>query len=129
MAFVRDGATSVVLDDDGASRWWTFAGRRANTWLAAMVAGVRTEVSAIDDLWIALDPGTDGRAVRDLLGRNALTGVTLGSWVSDEAVKNLKFSDCLPAELALRVVEARPRDDESVRTTTQEPQIPVHRVR
>ena len=94
-----------------------------------MVAGARTEVSAIDDLWIALDSGTDGQAVRDLLEQNALSGVTLGSWVSDEAVINLKFADCLPQVLALRVVEARLRDDESVRTTTEEPLIPVHWVR
>ncbi len=129
MAFVRDGATNVVLEGDGASRWWTFAGRHANTWLAAMVAGARTEVSAIDDLWIALDPGTDGPVVRQLLERNELTGVTLRPWVSDEAVKNLKFADCLPEALALRVVEARMRDDESVRTATQERLITVHRAR
>jgi ATP-dependent Lhr-like helicase len=112
--WVRHDTSTVVIQPDGRSRWWTFAGRRANTWLAAMVEPVRQHTTALDDLSIALDPNTDGTAIQALLDIADLQLVSLAEWVSDEAISNLKFSDCLPRPLAVREVEARLRDDAAV---------------
>ena len=56
--WVQRDATSLVVDERGQPRWWTFAGLRANLGLAQDVAELRGEVAAIDDLGIALDPGS-----------------------------------------------------------------------
>ena len=112
--WVREGATVVVTDEQGRVRWWTFAGRRANNWLASLVPGLRHEVSAVDDRWIALDGGTRVDAVRAALATADVSQASLAGWISDEAVADLKFADCLPRRLALSEVEARLRDDATV---------------
>jgi hypothetical protein len=50
-----------------------------------------------------------------------LASVSLAEWVSDDAIANLKFSDCLPRPLAIREVESRLRDDTTVRLVMEGP--------
>lgn len=51
----------------GRSRWWTFAGRRANVWLASLAAPLRRQVSAVDDLGLALDDHATLPMLREVL--------------------------------------------------------------
>src|SRR4051794_8352026 len=53
------GATTVVVDDRGRVRWWTFAGWKANLALARQVDTLRATVASIDDLSVALDATVD----------------------------------------------------------------------
>jgi ATP-dependent Lhr-like helicase len=126
MAFARPGATAVVVEADGRSKWWTFAGRRANMWLAAMVNELRRDVAAIDDLGIDLDLGVDGRAVCVAVASINVADVALAPWMNEEAMQSLKFSECLPPDLAKLVVERRLRVDETVRRAIAEP-LDTHR--
>jgi ATP-dependent Lhr-like helicase len=126
MAFARPDATTVVVEADGRSKWWTFAGRRANMWLAAMVNELRRDVAAIDDLGIALDLGVDGRAVCATVASINVADIALAPWMNEEAMQNLKFSECLPPDLAKLVVERRLRVDETVRRAIAEP-LATHR--
>jgi ATP-dependent Lhr-like helicase len=129
MDFARRDATTVVVEPDGRSRWWTFAGRRANTWLSAMVNELRRDVAAIDDLGIALDLGVDGRAVTAAVGPVEVADEALTQWVSEEAMQSLKFSECLPRDLAMLVVESRLRVDETVRRAIAEPLVTYRRTK
>jgi ATP-dependent Lhr-like helicase len=108
------GATTVVHDEQGRARWWTFAGRKANLALARIAEPFRTEVAAVEDLWVALDPGTElaplAAAVRDAPPED----VDLAPWVAEEAVDGLEFSECLPRDLAVQVITARLADPASV---------------
>jgi ATP-dependent Lhr-like helicase len=98
-----------VVDAASRGRWWTFAGWKANLALAEATAHLRREVSAIDDLSIAVD-GHVGLAD---IGA-ALQGIeTATASVSDKAVSGLKFSDCLPRHLAIKVLAERLRDTDS----------------
>jgi ATP-dependent Lhr-like helicase len=126
MDFARPDATTVVVEADGRSRWWTFAGRRANTWLAAMVTELRRDVAAIDDLAIALDRGVDGRAVTAAVASIDVADVALAQWMSEEAIRGLKFFECLPSDLAQLVIDRRLRADETVRRAIAEPLV-THR--
>ena len=112
--WVQPGKTNVVLEPDGRSRWWTFAGTRANTWLAALLGAVRRDVSAYDGLSIALDPGTTASQVRVVVAAVDLNDLAMTGWISDEAIRSLKFSDCVPQALAEIEVAERLRDDVSV---------------
>ena len=106
-------ATSLVTDVRGRVRWWTFAGWRANLWLARAAADLRREVAAIDDLTVALDPGATPQQLRRALSNAAETPIDLIPWVTTEAVDGLKFSECLPPSLATEVVAHRLTDPES----------------
>jgi ATP-dependent Lhr-like helicase len=121
--WVRAGGT--VLVDDGRVRWWTFAGQRANTWLASILSPVRSEVTAFDALSIALDSTVDLEQLRCLLDEVQIETASLDAWVSEEAAESLKFSDCLPSELVAQEISSRLRDDEAVRDALEEPRSSV----
>lgn len=117
--WAQPGATTLVVDDKGRARWWTFAGWKANLWLANAVADLRRDVAAIDDLGIALDPGATTEALGiALAGMGQAPG--LAPWITAEAVDGLKFSECLPRDLATEVVTRRLDDHESVLATMGE---------
>jgi ATP-dependent Lhr-like helicase len=105
--------TSLVIDVRGRVRWWTFAGWRANLWLAHAAADLRREVATIDDLTVVLDPGATPQQLRRALSNAAEAPIDLIPWVTTEAVDGLKFSDCLPPSLATEVVAHRLTDPES----------------
>ncbi|MEQ8438761.1 MAG: DEAD/DEAH box helicase [Ilumatobacter fluminis] len=117
--WVRSDGTTLV--NDGRARWWTFAGQRANTWLASFLSEVRTEVTALDGLSIALDSTVDLEQLRRHLEEVQIERASLAAWVSEEAAESLKFSDCLPSELVAQEVSARLRDDNVVVTVLHEP--------
>jgi ATP-dependent helicase Lhr and Lhr-like helicase len=105
--------TSLVIDVRGRVRWWTFAGWRANLWLAHAAADLRREVATIDDLTVVLDPGATPQQLRRALSNAAEAPIDLIPWVTTEAVDGLKFSECLPPSLATEVVAHRLTDPES----------------
>lgn len=126
--WARSASTTVVVDPGGKSRWWTFAGRRANVWLASIVEPLRKEVTGLDDVSIALDERVTGTMVSEALeGADWPGDVTVADWVSDDAIENLKFADCLPRPLAVAEVEARLRDDRTVAMVLAEPVLTFHR--
>lgn len=113
------GATTVVRDEHGRVRWWTFAGWKANLQLARLVDPLRTEVAALDDLTIVLDGSATSADVAALV-RTGTPVPDLAPWITAEAVDGLKFSDCLPPALAVEVVARRLIDPPSVEEARQE---------
>lgn len=121
--WVRPDGTTLV--NDGRARWWTFAGQRANTWLASILSAARTRVTAFDGLSIALDSTVDLEQLRSHLAEVKLETASLAAWVSEEAAESLKFSDCLPSELVTQEISSRLRDDEAVLDALEEPRSSV----
>jgi ATP-dependent Lhr-like helicase len=111
--WVRADATSLVTDARGRARWWTFAGWRANLWLARAAADLRREVAAVNDVTVALDLGVTPQQLRRALSNAVQAPIDLTPWVTTEAVEGLKFSDCLPPRLATEVVARRLTEPES----------------
>jgi ATP-dependent helicase Lhr and Lhr-like helicase len=111
--WVRPDTAALVVDGRGHARWWTFAGWRANLWLARAAADLRREVAAIDDLTVALDPGTTMAQLRQAISDASEESIDLAPWVTAEAIDGLKFSECLPRGLATEVVTRRLGDPES----------------
>jgi ATP-dependent Lhr-like helicase len=121
--WVRPGATFVVTAADQV-RWWTFAGSRCNASLADALAGVRLDVTAFNDLWVGLNPGTTAHAVRVAL--DSASGHMPEPPVEPEALEGLKFSDCLPSELAYAVLRRRLVDADTWHRVIGEPVVAVH---
>ena len=119
--WVDAGSTAVVRDPAGASRWWTFAGIRANAMLGELIGTLRSPTARHANLSIRL---RDGVAFEELKRRldDAPADVTKCTFpVTDDAVNALKFSACLPRRLAVRTLQERGADRDAVRACLGEP--------
>jgi ATP-dependent Lhr-like helicase len=118
--WVRPDTTTLVVDGRGRARWWTFAGWRANLWLAQAATDLRHDVVAIDALTIALDSGTTLEQLHQAVLDATEKPIDLTSWVTDEAIDGLKFSECLPRNLATEVITRRLADPDSTARVLRE---------
>lgn len=118
---VSNDAT-VVVEADGRTRWWTFAGGRANRLLATALGEVAPEL--MDD-WVttnyavSLRADATGPAVQAAM-REATTRFGQGlegiePEVSEDAVRKLKFHEMLPPRLALATLAERTADHTGVK--------------
>ena len=109
----------VITDAGGDLGWWTWAGFRANATLAATVSDLVDAAARIDDVSIRLrndlTPGMWRTATADVADRVCLAEV------DDVAVDGLKFSEALPARLAVVTLAARLTDLGAARTVLDEP--------
>ncbi|WP_218917333.1 DEAD/DEAH box helicase [Luteipulveratus mongoliensis] len=124
---VRDDAT-VVVDEDGRVRWWTFAGSRANAVLTAAFEQVAPELldqSRFGNLDVSLRSDATASAVSSALraarheAGDDLAGIV--PLVTEQAVKKLKFAELLPPRMALMTLSARGADYRNATTISTRP--------
>lgn len=109
----------TVLASDGAyMRWWTWAGAKANAVLVSALDGVAPHLlgdSITYDNWqIALRSDVDAPALAEALAL-ALRQFGAGlkgaqPLIDDRALKQLKFAEMLPPDLAVATLAARGAD-------------------
>ena len=121
--WVQPGKTAVTLGESGM-RWWTFAGLHAN---ASIMAGMGDLLGGTrpDNLFIKL---ADDIATVDSIRAHcdALDPESLPvSWIATDLAANLKFTDCLPEDVALDVAAARVADPVGVGRVALEPMVTV----
>ena len=118
MATVHPGGLAIT-DSAGDVRWWTWAGFRANSTLAATVSELVDGAARIDDVSIRLrnDLTLDmwRAATADAADRICLAAV------DDAAVDGLKFSEALPRRLAVATLAARLTDLDTATAVLGEP--------
>lgn len=119
----RVALTGTVVGPGGGSRarWWTWAGARGNAVLAAALSAVRPELletsTAYDNWQIALRGDATAGAVASAVSAakaefgSDFRGVVPA--VDDRAVRQLKFFEMLPPELAIRTMAERLADYEA----------------
>lgn len=112
-SWVRPDMTALVADGSAHRRWWTFAGTQANMWLAAALAPLRRSATNVEGLWLSLDSTATAADIREVLETTQWNEALLAPWVSGQAIDELKFSDTLPRDLAIKEVIERTRDDVS----------------
>jgi len=116
-----EGATLLSRPPSGAE-WWTFAGTRANATLAGELSRMCGGRVDHDALAVTVE-GAEGlsvieRAVRELCSRDPLS---MTPTIEEAALEGLKFSQCLPKDLALATLAARLRDVAAVRAVLSQP--------
>lgn len=116
---VAPDATLITREGSG-TRWWTWAGYRANATLAAALAPVADPAQRPDDFAIRIDGGVTPSvwsAVRQTIDpdRLALPGI------DPRAVAGLKFSALLPEQLANDTVGSRLADSVTAQAVLEEP--------
>jgi ATP-dependent Lhr-like helicase len=120
-AWLTHDNSTVLFDHSGKCAWWTFAGLRANATLASTFTKANLMATA-DNLAVRFEelpsvPDIE-RAFQDMRSREASNLVPA---VDEAAVDGLKFSECLPPDLAKRVLEIRNRDDAGVERVLRTP--------
>ncbi len=100
-ATVHPDGTTLVRQGE-ASRWWTYAGQRANTSLAASLAADGLDAIP-DSLGIRIEGTHRGAEVRSAIVAHA----GIPAQVSAQALDGLKFSAALPVDLATAVLAGR----------------------
>ncbi|MET8013565.1 DEAD/DEAH box helicase [Streptomyces sp. NPDC005271] len=115
---VHPAGTLLVRDAD-ATRWWTWAGYRANATLAASLGNFADPIQRPTDTHVRLRQDLapdDWKAARVELP-DSLTLPT----VDPRAVRGLKFSAALPLRLATTTLAERLADLEGALTAAREP--------
>jgi ATP-dependent Lhr-like helicase len=115
----RDG--TVVVRDEDQIRWWTWAGGRANTTIGAALSKTAPELldetGRFDNRYLRLHSEATTSRLKDALDEvynqfdDGLVGVE--PEVSEEAVRQLKFAELLPPDLAHRTLAERIGDRQS----------------
>lgn len=118
-AWVERGTTTVVRTPAGYA-WWTFAGLLANASLRAELVGVARQDGRLQNLDIPLESTVAASEVeaRIVALRDAPPALPP---VSDDAIAGLKFSRCLPADLAVKLLQGRLLDTDGWQASTGEP--------
>ena len=103
-------------------KWCNFAGRAANAGLAAAIGRRIPGAVTFDNLSLTIENGLEIEELDDALG--ALPGLTDDDFLPDidaEAASALKFSDCLPRDMATRMLQRRSSDLPAIRAVLAEP--------
>lgn len=119
--FVPSQGSVVLRQGSGRAQWWTFAGRRANYWLATGVAGDGLAAAVRDNAVVALEGDVSADDMRRRLADVVPGTPDLPRAVLDRGVSRLKFAEALPIEVARTVVRRRMRDDSAVSAVTAGP--------
>lgn len=110
-------ATSLVQHPSGEVHWWTFGGGVANTILSQhLVPGQNAKV---DNLCIRLPTALKLKDAELLVTTRLAEEIRRTP--DEAAISNLKFSECLPRQVAGEVFAARFNDPEALGTIRKEP--------
>lgn len=121
-AWLSSDGTAVVRQPSGELFWWTFAGRAVNSSLASALRGPVAGKISHDNFTVKIETGADPADVeahiRALLGADP---EALLPEIDADAIAGLKFADCLPRDLAERMLQVRAMDVAGLRTVLGEP--------
>ena len=102
--------------------WWTFAGRAANTSLASALQSRLAGKVSHDNFAVKIETGATINELEELVGDlRAMEPEALLPEIDADAIAALKFADCLPPELAHRMLQVRSMDVAALRTVLSEP--------
>jgi ATP-dependent Lhr-like helicase len=137
MSYVQDAlahtvdanGTVLVRGEGGQVRWWTWAGARATMQLAAALSRVAPGLVAgsdrFDNRVLRLDDGVTSGTLRSALRaiRDGDGGTLDGMMpeVDEDALRQLKFAELLPPDLAHQTLAARIADTTATARVIEQP--------
>lgn len=124
-----DAGCTLVRTEGSRTRWWTWAGGRANAMLTAALETVDPTLVdgdyVYDNRQVGLRSGVTATELRRAAHQvQALLAGDLGRvrpFVTERALEQLKFADLLPPGLARRTLEERLIDPKGVRAVLDRP--------
>jgi hypothetical protein len=117
-----DASSTAIVRKKDAVRWWTFGGFYANAASASRLKAEGGYLVAPNNLAIKIAREPSDSAILSAIHTiRALDAETLVPEVTTKALEGLKFSACLPPELATRVLQRRMADSDAVRRVLSQP--------
>jgi ATP-dependent Lhr-like helicase len=114
--------TVVLLDKHGRAEWWTFAGARANAMLASALSQGRPHRATYDSFTVTCEAGASRNTLTLALNKLRASEVqAMSVAVEERALEGLKFSACLPRDLALDMLRTRLGDPPAVQAILEQP--------
>jgi ATP-dependent Lhr-like helicase len=114
--------TVVLLAKHGTAAWWTFAGTGANAMLASAWAQAMEHRAAYDSFTVTCEASVSRHTVARALGvLRAHEARETSVAVEDAAIDGLKFSECLPRDLARDMLRTRLCDPQAVHDILEQP--------
>jgi ATP-dependent Lhr-like helicase len=121
LSWLKPDSSVVVLTGDGDAEWWTFAGNRANATLARQLAEDTRSKVRHDSFTLTFESAMTMHDVQQAIERIRQRDVAaMRPAVDEAAIDGLKFSECLPIELATEMLERRLQDVEATQRTLDE---------
>ncbi len=118
-AWLDEQSTQLMIDvKAGVTRWWTFAGDLANAMLAERLGFALSLTVKHDNLAVRIAGVVTSHEFHEALEEIRRDPPKIGSAdVTEEALKSVKFADCVPDELVVSMLRERLEDRESVAAT------------
>lgn len=114
--WLETDSSVAVLAGDGETEWWTFGGNRANATLALQLAQQTGSKVNHDSFTLTFGSAVKLQDVERAIGEIRHRNVTdMRPTVDEAAIDGLKFSECLPVELAVEMLERRLQDPDATR--------------
>jgi ATP-dependent Lhr-like helicase len=111
---------TVVIPEGGKLEWWTFAGERGNSTLAYALSQLTRSHVVHDSFSLTFENAVHFTELTEAMENLHRYDIgTLKTPVDDKAIDGLKFSECLPTEYALKMLESRLCDTLAVSETLQ----------
>lgn len=120
-AWLNADSTVAILAGSGEAEWWTFGGNRVNATLARELAEETRSKVSHDSFTLTFESAIKlqhvGKAIRAIRQHDA---AEMRPVADEAAIDGLKFSECLPIDLAKEMLERRLQDHESTRRVLEE---------
>jgi ATP-dependent Lhr-like helicase len=114
--------TVVLLEKHGIAKWWTYAGTGANATLAYEISQATQCRATYDSFTVTFESHVSLNTIELALGKLRTLKVSeMSAAVEEHAIAGLKFSECLPHELALDMLRTRLCDHSSVQYILGQP--------
>lgn len=128
LAAVRDEYTwldadhSVVCRDAAGAAWWTFAGLRANAAMADYLRRHGVDASKADNFRIQLGDEALGTELEgEIQHLRKADPQNMRTPIEEKTIEALKFSECLPRELAVAELQDRLTDRPGISKALSQP--------
>lgn len=111
----------AVQTGGGETEWWTFGGSRANATLARELSRETRNKVSHNSFTLTFHSSLKLQDVEKAIKTVRMQDVAdMYPTVDEAAIDGLKFSECLPKELAIEMLERRLHDTEATRHTLYE---------
>lgn len=119
--WLKTDSSAAVYTGGGEIEWWTFGGSRANATLARKLASVTREKVDHDSFTLTFHPSLKLQDIEEAIKTISSQDVAdMYPTVDEAAIDGLKFSECLPKEIAIEMLERRLQDADATCYVIQE---------
>ena len=119
--WLQTDSSAAIQTSKGEVEWWTFGGNRANATLARALSRLIQNEVTHDSFSLTFPAALKLQDVESAIGSlRQQDVVNLFPAVDENAIDGLKFSECLPNQLAIEMLERRLQDITATQHVIQE---------